>query len=201
MTSTETLPPNTSQTSANSGASKRIVSGGQHVVLNSDSDSDSMGELNFGLPTPKPQAPTYTGRPTRSKMSLDEPGLRKPPKSAKNTGKRFFNRLMETAQKNIDTEKKIQEHKADLEKIIEEPKSIPASIDKDALKQAIRDEEGSDQADRLYKAMQRTNEVHMQTAYHFFDHDPELSLRPSFPHRCLPDHGWVACFEGTLLLT
>jgi hypothetical protein len=88
MASFETLPPPTSQTSANSGASKRVLSHGKQVVLNSDSDSDSMEELDFGIPAPKPSIPTYTGRPTRSRLTIEEPELRRPPKSARSIGKR-----------------------------------------------------------------------------------------------------------------
>lgn len=197
-TSIETVLPNPSQTSVNSGASKRVMSHGQQVVLNSDSDSDSMGELDFGLPTPKLKVPTYSGRPTRSRVLLEEPELRRPSKATRSTGKRSFNRLMETAQKNIDTEKRIQERKADLERVVEQPTSVNLNLDKHALKQAIQDEEGSDQADRLYKAMQRTNEAHTHTAYHFFEHQPDISIVPTFPLQSLHDHGWTACLEGNL---
>lgn len=201
MTSRETLPPNTSQTSENSGPSKRVVSHGRQVVLNSDSDSDSdsMGELDFGLPAPKPKPVMHTGRTSR-RTGLDEPELRKPPKSAKNknTGKRSFNQLLETAQKNLDTERTIQERKADLDKVDEQPALAATNIDKSTLKHAMQDGDDSDQAERLYKAMQRTNEVQAHTAYHFFEDAPSLSLIPPFPQRSLPDHGWTACFEGTI---
>ncbi|KAF2629724.1 hypothetical protein BU25DRAFT_408991 [Macroventuria anomochaeta] len=194
MTSIETLPPNTSQTSANSGASKRILSRGQQVVLNSDSDSDSMGELDFGLPAPKLKIPTYTSRSTR-RTGFDEPQLRRPPKAGRHSGKRSFTQLMETAQKNLDTERKIQERKAALEKEDEQPAPVATTLDKSTLKHAIQDGDDSDQADRLYKAMRRTNGVQAQTAYHFFEDTPDLSSIPSFPQRSLPDHGWTACFE------
>lgn len=196
MTSIETLPPNTSQTSANSGASKRITSNGRQVVLNSDSDSDSMGELDFGIPAPKPKPQTFTSRSSR-RLVIDEPELRKPPKSAKNSNKRSFHQLLEAAQKNLDTERTIQERKADLEQADEQPAPVATSIDKTTLKQAIQDGQDSDQADRLYKAMQRTNEVQAQTAYHFFEYAPSLALVPPFPQHSLPDHGWTACFQGT----
>ncbi|KAL1600993.1 hypothetical protein SLS59_005659 [Nothophoma quercina] len=196
MTSIETLPPNTSQTSAHSGASKRITSHGKQVVLNSDSDSDSMEELDFGLPKPKLElkAPTYTGRPTR-RTNLDEPELRKPPREGRKDTKRPFSQLMATAQKNLDAERAIQEHKADLEKVDEEAAPIASALDKDTLKQAIQDGEDSDQADRLYKAMQRTDAVSAPTAYHFFEDVPNVSLISPFPQQSLPNHGWTTCFE------
>lgn len=203
MASVETLPPRTSQTSANSGASKRVLSHGKQVVLNSDSDSDSMEELDFGVPAPKPSIPTYTGRPTRSRLAVEEPELRRPPKSARSVGKRSSNKLMETAQKNIETEREIQEStkalersRADLKKMHEQPTLATTNIDKDTLKHALQDGNDSDGADRLYKAVQRTNEAQAQTVYHFFDQTPDLSLVSPFPHRSLPDHGWTVCFEG-----
>ncbi|KAG9199524.1 hypothetical protein G6514_008382 [Epicoccum nigrum] len=203
MASVETLPPPTSQTSANSGASKRVLSHGKQVVLNSDSDSDSMEELDFGVPAPKPSIPTYTGRPTRSRLAVEEPELRRPLKSARGTGKRASNKLLETAQRNIETERKIQEStealersRADLNKIHEQPILATTNIDKDTLKHALQDGNDSDGADRLYKAVQRTNEAQAQTAYYFFDRPPDLSMLPPFPHQSLPDQGWTVCFEG-----
>ena len=195
MTSIETLPPNTSQTSAHSGASKRVTSHGKQVVLNSDSDSDSMEELDFGLPAPKLKAPTYNGRSTR-RTNFDEPELRRPPKEGRKNSKRPFSQLMQTAQKNLDAERAIQEHKAHLEKVDEEPARVESALDKDTLKQAMQDGEDSDQADRLYKAMQRTDAVQAHTAYHFFDDILDPALIPPFPQGSLPDHGWTACFEG-----
>lgn len=110
---------------------------------------------------------------------------------------------METAQKNIETDRKIQEStealersRADLKKLHEQPSSAATKLDKDTLKHALPDDNDSDEADRLYKAVQRTNEVQAQTAYHFFDHSPDLSLVPPFPHQSLPDQGWTVCFEG-----
>lgn len=195
MTSVETLPPNTSQASANSGPSKRVLSNGRQVVLNSDSDSDSVGDIDFGIPAPKPKPATLSSRSSR-RTAVAEPELRKPPKSAKTTGKRSFSQLVETAQKNLDTERLIQEQKAGLDKVDEQPAPVAIPLDKNTLKHAMQDGEDSDQADRLYKAMQRTNEVQTQTSYHFFEAAPSMSLMPPFPKRSLPDHGWTACFQG-----
>lgn len=196
MTSNEAPPPRTSQTSANSGASKRVLSHGRQVVLNSDSDSDSTGELDFGLPAPKLKVPTYAGRSSR-RLGYDEPELRRPSKAGRNNGKRSFNQLIDVAQRNLDAERKIQEHKASLEKVDDQSTAVAGDLDKDTLKHVVRDGEDSDQADRLYKAMQRTNEVRAHAAYHFFTDIPNLSIVPPFPQRSLPDHGWTACFEGT----
>lgn len=195
MTSIEVQPFPTSQTSANSGASKRVISNGHQAVL--DSESDEFEELDFGLSAPKVKIPTYTGRPSR-RIGFDEPELRRPPKESKKSGKRPFSKLMETAQKSLDIEREILKHKADLEKDDDLAAPVATTLDKDTLKQAINDDEDSDKADRLYKAMQRTNEVQVQTAYHFFEDTPKLTLLQHFPQQSLPDHGWTACFEGGL---
>ncbi|UPX15930.1 uncharacterized protein EKO05_0006361 [Ascochyta rabiei] len=194
MTPVETLPLSTSQTSATSGATKRVLSHGQHVVLNSDSDSDSMAELDFGLPAPKLKIQTHTGRPSR-RTGRGEQELRRPPKEGRKSAKRPFSQLMETAQKNLDAEREIQERKADLERVEEQTAPVPTALDKDTLEQAINDAEDPDQADRLFKAMQRTNQARAQTAYHFFGDTHQLSMVPSFPQKSLPDRGWTACFE------
>lgn len=165
-------------------------------MLNSDSDSDSMGELDFGLPASQPKIPTHTGRSTR-RTGFEEPELRRPPKSNRKNGKRPFSQLLETAQKSLDTERQIQEHKAALEKAEEQVAPVASALDKNALKQAIRDDTDPDQADRLLKAMQRTNEVQAQTTYHFFEDTHGGSSLLPFPQRSLPDHSWTACFEGT----
>jgi hypothetical protein len=205
ITSIETLLPTTSQTSANSRASRRVLSNGKEAVLNSDSDSDFLEELDFkvGPLEPKlPRIPAYTGRTTRRATFEDEPELRRPPKAVRSNGKRSFNQLIETAQKNLDTERKIQERKAELAKGEgeEQQASAMTDMDKDALKEAIQAGDDSDQADRLYMAMRRTNEVRALAAYHFFGDTPLLSPEPPFPERRLPDHGWAACFESAFYL-
>ncbi|KAJ4364223.1 hypothetical protein N0V95_000845 [Ascochyta clinopodiicola] len=194
VTSVETLPLSTSQTSTTSGATKRVLSHGQHVVLNSDSDSDSMAELDFGLPAPKTKIPTQTGRSTR-RTGFDEQELRRPPKKGSKSVKRPFSQLIEAAQKNMDAEREIQERKADLERVEEQTAPVATTLDKDTLEQAINDAEDPDQADRLFKAMQRTNQVRVQAAYHFFGDTHHLSLTSPFPQQSLPDQGWTACFE------
>lgn len=105
---------------------------------------------------------------------------------------------METAQKNLDTERKIQERKAELANVEkdEERLSAPTGLEKDTLKEVIQAGGDSDQADRLYMAMRRTNEVRALTAYHFFEDPSTLSREPSFPQKSLPNYGWAACFES-----
>lgn len=189
-----------SQTSAHSGASKRIVSNGEQVVLNSDSDSDSLPDIDWGLPTPKVEVPAYA---TRSKPTPrhDDDGLRKPPPKKIAGTKRPFHLLVETALENMDVEREIAEHKADLESLNNAPTISTIAINKDMLKRVVGDDgdedddEGADRARRLYAAMQRTSDVKVNVAYHFFEH-VSAAVQPRFPLHSLPEHGWAASFEG-----
>jgi hypothetical protein len=188
-----------SQTSVHSGASKRVVSNGEQVVLNSDSDSDSLPDLDWGLPTPKVEVtvPTYSTRP-RPALQNDKDGLRKPPPKKTQGAKRPFNLLMETAQKHMDAEREITEHKAGLDSANDEPVIPTITINKDLLKHVVGDgdeEEDDDKAERLYAAMQRTSDVKVDVAYHFFEH-ASAPVQPRFPLHSLPSHGWTASFEG-----
>ncbi|KAF1359940.1 hypothetical protein EJ07DRAFT_177807 [Lizonia empirigonia] len=198
MTSVETLPFSTSQTSINSGASKRALSHGQQVVLNSDSDSDSdsIEELDFGFPAPKLKIPAYTA-PARSsrRTGVDEPELHRPPKEDRNNGKRSFSQLLETARRNLEMERQIQKYKADLESVDEQTAPAASTLTKYTLQQAMNDEADPDQADRLYKAMQRTTRVQTESTYYFFENTPGVALIPPFPQRSLSHHGWTACFD------
>lgn len=95
-------------------------------------------------------------------------------------------------------ERQIQKYKADLESVDEQTAPAASMLTKDTLQQAMNDEADPDQADRLYKAMQRTTRVQTESTYHFFEDTPGVALTPPFPQRSLPHHGWTACFEGTL---
>ena len=191
-----------SQTSAHSAASKRVVSNGEQVVLNSDSDSDSLPDLDWGLPAPKVDvtAPTYS---TRSKPALrnDKDGLRKPPPKKTQSAKRPFSLLLETAQRHMSVEREIAEHKAGLDSANDEPVIPSITINKDLLKHVVGDgnEEDEDKADRLYAAMQRTGDVKVDVDYHFFEH-ASAPIQPRFPLGSLPNHAWTASFEGVCTL-
>ncbi|EAT85225.2 hypothetical protein SNOG_07759 [Parastagonospora nodorum SN15] len=169
--SPDAQPPTTSQTSVNSGVSKRVVSNGEHVVLNSDSDDDSLKELDFGVPTTgfKAVAPI-----TRSKRTTqyDEDGLRKPEKKAKSK-QDHLDRVVETAKKTRELELIINERKADLEKHVEEDSNTDFVFDENALGQAVQDDDDPEKAHRLFLAMQRTNATHIE---HLFE------VRTLHPH-------------------
>ncbi|KAI0581610.1 hypothetical protein TUN199_04546 [Pyrenophora tritici-repentis] len=111
-----------SETSAHSATSRRIISHGQQVVLNSDSDDDSLLDVDFGLgakPTPKPTTTVITTRSKRRSEDEDEQ-LRKPEKKSK-VDKHKFETFIQTVQQKLETEQRIKERKAALEEADEEP--------------------------------------------------------------------------------
>ncbi|KAL5118977.1 hypothetical protein ACEQ8H_003106 [Pleosporales sp. CAS-2024a] len=188
--------PTASQTSVNSGGSKRIVSNGEQVVLNSDSDQDSLldFELNFGASTASFKIVAPASRPKRTPQH-DQDGLRKPGKKVKSTKDRF-DRLLQTAQKTSELERIIMERKADLDKTADESAVSAFVLDKDALEHAVQDDDDPEKADRLYLAMQRTNATHVEHAFHFFgDAAASLETKTLFPASCLPAHRWTASFR------
>ncbi|KAH7090506.1 hypothetical protein FB567DRAFT_437532 [Paraphoma chrysanthemicola] len=191
-TTTDAQPPTTSQTSANSGASKRTVSNGEQVVLNSDSDSDSLPDLDWGVPT----ASLKTIAPiTRSKRTTetDDDGLRKPERK-RASKKRPFDQVLDTVQKNREIEQRIIEHKAHLQAPEDAP-SAQFTFDEDALGKAIEGDDDPDKAHRLFLAMQRTNATQEDKVYHFFrDRSDSIAVRSRFPFHTLPKHRWTSCF-------
>jgi hypothetical protein len=194
-TSPDAQPPTTSQTSANSGTSKRIISNGEEVVLNSDSD-DSIPELDWGeLPANvKTVAPT-----TRSKRTaeVDHDGLRRPERRAKSK-KRPFDQVIETAQKNKELERIIIERKADLDKKVEEAPVTKFAFNEDALGQAVQDDDDHDKARRLFFAMQRTNATQVECVFHLFGDCSDCDAPKSrFPVDSLPEQHWTSSFRGT----
>jgi hypothetical protein len=191
--SPDAQPPTTSQTSVNSGVSKRVVSNGEQVVLDSDSD-DSLVDLDFGIvgSSFKTVAPV-----TRSKRTTqhDEDGLRKPEKKVK-TKKNQLDHVVEQAQRTRELERIINERKADLENDVGEASNTHFVFDEDALGQAVQDDDDPDKAHRLFLAMQRTNASRVENVFHFFGDTSECATQPKFPIHCLPEHRWTTSFRG-----
>lgn len=195
--SPDAQPPTASQTSANSGASKRIVSNGEHVVLNSDSDSDSLLDIDWGVPTTFVK--TVVGPTTRPKRTTqhDEDGLRKPEKKPR---KKTFDHVFETARKNRDLEQVISAHKANLDKKEEEGSDFVSN--ENALGQAVQDDNDPDRAHKLHLAIQRTNATQEEKVYHFFhDISDSGAVQTRFPTHVLPEHRWTSSFRGTIALS
>lgn len=196
--SADAPPFNPSQTSANSGASKRTTSNGQQVVL--DSDDDSLPDLDFGLPTPKVKTIVTTTTTRSKRMSEDqENGLQKPAKKAKDN-KSKFDVLVKAAHKNLETERQIKEHSALLDQSLEEHADTTLALNEELLGQAVDDDDDPEKAHRLLQAMQRTNATQMESVYHFFQDDSDsIQAQPKFPLSSLPKHGWVSIFKGGMV--
>jgi hypothetical protein len=193
------VPPTASQTSAHSGAgaSKRVVSNGKQVVLNSDSDSDSLPDLDFGGLTTSFKTVAPTTRPKRT-TEYDDDGLRKPERRVKSK-KSQFDHVVETAQRGRELERIISEHKANLEDNLEEAPAVDFVFDENVLGRAIHDEDDTDTAHRLFLAMQRTNATHIESIFHFFNDNSDLpALRSNFPANSLPEHHWTTSFRGKI---
>ena len=166
-------------------------------MLNSDSDSDSLPDLDWGEPRASLAKATPTTRSKRTPQDQDDV-LRKPDKKGKNT-KRSFNALVHTAQQNMEIERKITQHKANLDEIVREPIRDSAPIDEDTLGQVIEDDDDDDdshdKAHRLFLAMQRTNATQVESTFYFFDDiSDSICIQPKFPLHCLPNHRWASSF-------
>lgn len=199
--SDEAGPPQPSQNSANSGASKRIVSNGEQVVLNSDSDTDSLPDLDWGEPKISSKMSTTT---TRSKRPLEQNDndLRRPVKKEK-SNKRSFSLLVETAHRSMETERRIIEHKAELNKSFEEPTKANITINEDVLGQVVQDDDDDpEKAHRLFLAMQRTNATQLESVFYFFeDTTGAMPAQSKFPSSSLPKHRWASNFEGVFAVS
>jgi hypothetical protein len=169
------------------------------VVLNSDSDTDSLPDLDFGEPTPKfKPSVTITTRSKRASED-EEDGLRKPVKKPR-SDQRTFDALVKSAQKNLETERKIKEHKAALDQSLEAPATANVALNEETLGQVVQDDEDDpEKAHRLFQAMQRTNATQMESTFHFFqDTSDSIPVRTRFPINSLPNHRWASNLEGRL---
>lgn len=195
-TSPDALPPEASQNSANSGASKRIVSNGEQIVLNSDSDDDSLPDLDWGAAIKTTKEPTRAVRSTRITAydDDDDDELRRPgpkPRSKKRT----FDHVFESALKNKEVEQLVETHKASLAQ--EEEETTRFVFDEKALGHVIQNEDDPEQTHRLFLAMQRTGAVQEENVFHFFqDTSDSVAVQSRFPASCLPRGHWTSSFRG-----
>ncbi|KAF1993341.1 hypothetical protein P154DRAFT_527821 [Amniculicola lignicola CBS 123094] len=199
-------PPATSQSSNNSNNSKRIVSNGEEMVLNSDSDSDSdiLPEIDLGFKA-APSRTTAT-RALRSGVTsksvpyiqVDASGLRMPSTKLK-APKPSLAHLVRSVEANEAAEQRIAAVKADLEKPAES--TLPdEEINEEFLAGVVGGGEDGDKARRLYLALKRTNAASLHTTFHFLGQNPPVPSRRDakrFPVDSLPNHGWVSIFEDS----
>lgn len=131
----------------------------------------------------------------------DGDALRKPEKKGK-SGKRSFNTLVQTAQQNMEIERKIVEQKADLNKSFEEPNTTNSTINEAILGQAVEpDSDDPEKARRLFLAMQRTNIAQPNSFFYFFrDTSDSLGFEPTFPFHTLPKSHWASSFKSVYAL-
>ncbi|KAF1916826.1 hypothetical protein BDU57DRAFT_539079 [Ampelomyces quisqualis] len=179
--SPDAQPPSTSQTSVTSATSKRVISNGEQVVRDSDSDSDSLKELDFG--GTNVTFKTTLAPITRSKRTTDydDDGLRRPERRVRSK-KQQYDKVIQAAQRSRELERIITEHKVNLENDMEETATSELVINEDALGQAVQDDDDPDRAHRLLLAMQRTDATHVDSVFHFFHgSSPPAQIRPTFP--------------------
>ncbi|KAF2787793.1 hypothetical protein K505DRAFT_421552 [Melanomma pulvis-pyrius CBS 109.77] len=194
-------PPDTSQSSANSHGTKRVVSKGELVVLNSDSDTDSDGLIELELDQQKtsnrsPYIGAISGT-TRSLpyIELQENGLRRPTDNHKRP-KPSLHRFAQDALEREETARRVAGWRSELDKPIEETLPSEFVMNEDALAGAIDDDDG-DTAKRIYRAMQRTNAHDANCVFHIFNEEVNSSSHQEspFPIECLPRHRWASRFE------
>lgn len=191
--------PQSSGTSTNT--SKRTFSGGIPVVLNSDSDSDSLTDLDelWGEPA-KPKPTTRAATVARGKEGFKSHALPQPPKISKDD--RAFKRLVQTARKNAELEREIAQAQAELEKDLRA--DLPqrdSKFNEAMVADVVRDGKDSEKAKKLYLAMQRTNAFQVDHVFHFFDRQLSgtTAVENPFPTGLLSKHQFAPTFQGSTL--
>jgi hypothetical protein len=170
------------------------------VVLNSDSDSDSLPDLDDLLDSQlvaKTRAATRTA-PVRNKEEPKAHGL--PPPSKRSKDDKAFKRLVQAAQRHAQMEQEIAEAQAELDKPLREdsPERDPIISEK-MVADAVNGEDDPDKAKKLYLAMQRTSAFQVDCVFHFFNQEPDHSQKP-FPIERLEPFHMVSTFQGKILL-
>ncbi|KAF2737545.1 hypothetical protein EJ04DRAFT_574502 [Polyplosphaeria fusca] len=205
-------PPPTSQSSTYSTSSKRVVVNGQQVVQDSDSDSDSDFEelivLDFGkkVPNDEPLSTPRTRTSLRGAPSArssifkkpDDTALCKPPDRG-TIAKPSLSRLIQIAQRTAEAEQRIAIGKANLENAVEDTPIPDAEINEDVLAAVVNNDDDSDNAARLYLAMQRTSAPDLNCVVHIFPEaiDAEVPAGAQFPIQSLPRQGWAKSLENS----
>lgn len=168
------------------------------MVLNSDSDTDSLTDLEdlFNSQPAKPKAVTKPAtvwtREDSKALSLPQPPKRKKDDQA-------FKRLVQAARKNAQKELDIAEAQAKLDTPLrqESPKH-GLKISEKMVADAVHGEDDPDKAKKLYLAMQRTNAFQVDCGFHFFNRDPD-GLEKPFPIESIEPQ-MTCTFQGQGLL-
>jgi hypothetical protein len=195
------VPPVTSQSSTSSTGTKRIVSNGKPVVLNSDSDTDSddLLELDMDLIIKAPRPTAVMPRTTRFApyIELQENGLRKPSDKHKRP-KSSLREFVQSVVEKDESERVTAEAKAELDRPVEEMPPLEFEMTEEAVAEQIGDDGDGERAKRIFRAIKRTDALENNCVYHLFKEQMESSSdqEPPFPIACLPEQGWAARFDG-----
>ncbi|KAL5389884.1 hypothetical protein PMIN02_007205 [Paraphaeosphaeria minitans] len=182
----ERSTPSLPQSSGNStNTSKRTFSGGEPVVLNSDSDSDSLIDLedllNYKLAKPKAvtKAATVWGREDSEAHALPQPHNRKKDNQA-------FKRLVQAAKRNAQKEQEIVQAQAELDKPLrQDSPEHGLKMSENKVADVVHGGDDPEKAKKLYLAMQRTNAFQVDCVFHFFNQEPDYFEKP-FPIENIP---------------
>ena len=170
------------------------------MVLNSDSDSD-LSDLDDGFekreirPMSKASAPW-----TQERSRVEGYVLSRPPKRRRDDG--AFRHLVRSGDENAEMERQIAEAQAEMERPLRAETPIDhLTISEEMLAGALKDDPDPERAKKIYTAMQRTNALHVDCAFHLFGHNPETSPSsmpsiPPFPTNILPQCRSLSMFQG-----
>lgn len=185
------------QSSAQSG--KRIFSQGQPVVLNSDSESDlsdlddRFEEIKNG---PKPRV-TAPRSPERDRVKAGGYVLSRPPKRRRDDG--IFRHLVQSDDENAEMERQIAEAQAEMDRPLRaETPDDHLVISEEMVAGALKGDDDPEKAKKIYLAMQRTNALQVDCAFHFFVHhsNAQSPTSLSFPKDLLLQRKSMSMFKG-----
>ena len=114
-----------------------------------------------------------------------------------------FHRLVQEAHENAEMEKQIAEAQADLDRALSR-KTPERNLDlsEEMVAGALQGSQDPEKAKKLYLAMQRTNALHVDCAFYFFDQpvDAQTSTSLSLSSNLLSHPRLMSFFKGSYLL-
>lgn len=191
-----------------SNASRRTVRDGVEAVLGSESDgsdSDSsleeVGEI-LARHAPRPAAATLPPRAsalrnsgsvsarTRSVASSSDRIL---PVARPRTEYKFSLQLLgDSVGETVAAEKRLAAKEETLRKLEAENKRAieghADSINENVIISALGESEDGSDVRRVLQAMKRTDVLHLDSVWHFFEDEHQQPLRRPFPTKCLPTY-------------
>lgn len=206
--------PQPSQEPPQSSGSRRIVKNGVVIVRSSDTEEDSdssLEDVSVILNRPKIPSSASSTPPIRTTME-DESGratnmfARRPihsrtraPPRPKPSYQFSLAALVDFTREDVNSAVRIADAKAELEM---KKEGLSASkkdaIDQALLASVIEDGEDDHKAQRLLQAIERTDALHKDTVWHFFEDQASATLPRSspFPKDALPSQGWARILKS-----